>query len=129
METWRTKQVEKQTNVFTKTSGGCVIPVSNNSFNNYFKDLRKPELKNCQNGTFEPVHEIQKLSWPKDFFWSIMKMTLTKNITNISQGLPNPGFRTVKVQNWDYFFNPSQELKNLFCLGFLWIPRKTGRQN
>ena len=27
-----------------------------------------PELKNCQKGTFEPVHEIQKLFWPKDFF-------------------------------------------------------------
>ena len=22
----------------------------------------------CQNDTFEPVHEIQKFSWPKDFF-------------------------------------------------------------
>ena len=25
-------------------------------------------LKNCQNGTFEPVHEIQKKIRPKDFF-------------------------------------------------------------
>jgi hypothetical protein len=25
------------------------------------------EWKNCQNGTFEPVHEIQKFFWPKDF--------------------------------------------------------------
>ena len=25
--------------------------------------------------------------------------------------------------------NPSQELKNSFCFGFLWIPRKIGRQN
>ena len=22
----------------------------------------------CQNDTFEPVHEIQKFSWPKEFF-------------------------------------------------------------
>ena len=22
----------------------------------------------CQNGTFEPMHEIQKKIWPKDFF-------------------------------------------------------------
>jgi hypothetical protein len=25
-----------------------------------FKKASLPELKNCQNGTFEPVHEIQK---------------------------------------------------------------------
>ena len=54
---------------------------------------------------FESVHEIQKIFRPKDFFWSIMKMTLTKNITNMSQGPPNLGFRSVKVQNWDYFFD------------------------
>ena len=26
------------------------------------------EMKNCQNGTFEHVHEIQKFFWPKAFF-------------------------------------------------------------
>ena len=26
----------------------------------------------CQNGTFEPVYEIQNFFWPKAFFWSIM---------------------------------------------------------
>ena len=38
--------------------------------------------------------------WQKDFFLSInMKMTFTKNIANMSQGPPNPGFRSVKVEN------------------------------
>ena len=35
----------------------------------------------------------------------------------------------IKVDKWDYLKNPSHKLKNSFCLGFLWIPRKTGRQN
>ena len=42
-----------------------------------------------QNDTFESVHEIQNFFWPKDFFWSIMKMTFTKNIPNLSQGPPD----------------------------------------
>ena len=33
------------------------------------------------------------------------------------------------MDNWDYLKNPSHELKKSFCLGFLWIHRKTGRQN
>ena len=48
-----------------------------------------------------------------------MKMTFKNNIANMSQGPPNPGFRSVKVENGDYLFNPSQKLKNSFCLGFL----------
>ena len=94
-----------------------------------FKSAILPELKNCQNGTFEPMHEIQKLFWPKDFFWSIMKVTFTKNIRNMSQGPPNPGFRSVRVENWDFLKKDSQDFKNSFQFGFLWIPSKTGEQN
>ena len=89
-----------------------------------FKSAILPELKNCQNGTFDPMHEIQKF-----FFWSIMKMTFTENIPNMSQGPPNPGFRSVKVENWDFLKKDSQDFKNSFQLGFLWIPSKTGKQN
>jgi hypothetical protein len=35
----------------------------------------------------------------------------------------------MKVDNWEYFKNPSQEVKKSFCSVFLQIPRKTGRQN
>ena len=82
-----------------------------------------------QNGTFEPVHEIQNIFWLKDFFWSIMKMSFKKNIYNMSQGPPNPGFRSVRVQNWDFFKKDSQDFKNSFQYGFLWIPCKTGKHN
>ena len=64
-----------------------------------FKSAILPKMKNCKNGTFEPVHEIQKFFWLKDFFWSIMKMTFTKKISNMSQGLPNAEFRAVRVEN------------------------------
>ena len=65
----------------------------------------------CQNGTFEPVHEIQKFFWPKAFFWSIMKMAIRKFVCNMSQGPTNLGFMQEKVQKGDFLKKPSRELK------------------
>ena len=59
---------------------------------NGFKSAILAIFQFCQNGTFELVHEIQKIFWSKDFFWSIMKVPFTKNIHNIPQGPSNPGF-------------------------------------
>ena len=67
-----------------------------------------------QNGTFEPVHEIQNFFWPKVFFWSIKKVPFRKNIHNMPQGPPNPGFSQEKVQKGDFLKKPSWELK-FFC--------------
>ena len=50
-------------------------------------------------------------------------------IQNLSQAPSKCLSKWRKVDKWDYFTNPSQEFKNSFCLGFRWIPRKTGRQN
>ena len=51
-------------------------------------------------------------------------------IHNLSQALSKYlSKRIVKVDKWDYSKKPLQELRISFCLGFLWIPRKTGRQN
>ena len=80
-----------------------------------FKSAILEKLKNCQNGTFEPVHEIWNFFWPKAFFWSIMKMTIRKNIHNTSQGPPNPGVMQEKVQKGDFIKKKSRELKNYFC--------------
>ena len=66
-----------------------------------FKSAILAKMKNCQNGTFEPVHEIQNFFRPKAFFWSIMKMAIRKFFHNMSQGLPNPGFMQEKVQKGD----------------------------
>ena len=38
------------------------------NFMHKFKSAILEKLKNCNNDTFELVHEIQKLFWPKAFF-------------------------------------------------------------
>ena len=48
------------------------------------------------NGTFEPVHKIWNVFWPKVFFWSNIKMTERKSFHNMSQGPLNPGFMQEK---------------------------------
>ena len=88
-----------------------------------FKSAILAKLKNCQNGTFEPVHEIQKIFWPKSFFWSIRKMAIWKFFCNVSQGLPNPGFIQEKVQKGDFLKKDSREFF-FSCFRFLWISRR-----
>ena len=83
----------------------------------------------CQNGTFEPVHEIQKFFWPKVFFWSIMKVPFRKNIHNMPQGPSNPRFMQEKVQKGDFLKKPSRELKFFCCFRFLWVSRRPGTLN
>ena len=57
---------------------------------NASKEVFQPKIfLNCKHGFKSTM---------KDFFWSIMKMTSTKNIPNMSQGLPNPGFRSARVE-------------------------------
>ena len=75
-------------------------------FMHRFKSAILEKLKNCQNGTFKPVHEIWNFFWPKAFFWSIMKMAIRKNIHSMPQGLPNPGFVQEKVQRGDFLWCP-----------------------
>ena len=70
----------------------------------------------CQNGIFEPVHEIQKKICMKDFFWSIMKVPYTKNIHNMFQGQPNPGSRLVNVQTEDFLKKDSKVSKKFIFL-------------
>ena len=57
-----------------------------------------------------------------------MKVTYPKNIHNIFQGPSNPGFRSVRVENWDFLKKDLQDFKK-FQLGFLMNPSKTGKQN
>ena len=94
-----------------------------------FKSAILEKLKNCQNGTFEPMHEIWKKIWSRAFFWSIMKMAIRKNIPNMSQGPLNLGFMQEKVQKGDFLKKPSRELKNYFCFRIVWIPWTPGRVN
>ena len=84
------------------------------NFMHGFKSAVLAGWKNCQNGTFEPVHEIQKFFRPKDFFWGIVKVPFTKNIHNLYQGPSNPGFRSVKVQTETFLKKDSRDFKNSF---------------
>ena len=47
------------------------------------------KMKNCQNGTFEPVHEIQKKFWPKTFI--LLKHHENGNKKKYSQLVPGSG--------------------------------------
>ena len=57
----------------------------------------------------------------KEYFWSKkfsnfihrFKMPIKKNIYNMAQGPPNPGFMQEKVQKGDFLKKPSRELKFL----------------
>ena len=99
------------------------------NFMHAFKSAILAEWKNCQNGTFEPVHEIHKTFLPKDFFWGIKKVPFTKSIRNFFQGPSNPGFRYVIVQTETFPKKDSRDFKNSFLFRYLWIPSKTGEQN
>ena len=94
-----------------------------------FKSAILAKLKNWQNGTFEPGHEIQNFFWSKAFFWSIMKMAVRKIFRNMSQGPPNPGFMQEKVQKGDFLKKDSRELNSFSCFRFLWISRRPGTLN
>ena len=48
-----------------------------------------------------------------------MNLIFTKNIPNMSQGPPNPGFRSAKVENGDFLQKDTQDFKNSFQVGFL----------
>ena len=91
-----------------------------------FKNVILAIFKFWQNGSYM---EFKKKKLLKDFFWSIMKMTFTKNIPNMSQGPPNPGFRYLILENWDFLKKDSQDFKNSFQSEFLLIPSETGEQN
>ena len=61
--------------------------------------------------------KLKNFFWPKAFFWSIMKMGIRKNIHNLSQGPPNPGFIQEKVQKGDFLKKDSRELFFFLVLG------------
>jgi hypothetical protein len=53
---------------FHNDSKECFWPNFFFNFMHGFKSAILAKLKNCENGTFEPVHEIRKKFRPKAFF-------------------------------------------------------------
>ena len=96
-KSWIWWTLEKVMNIFSKwhfhnASKGVFWPQKNFNFMHRFKSAILATFSLCQNGTFDPVHEIQKNFWSKDFFWGIMKVPFTNNTHNMPQDPPNPGF-------------------------------------
>ena len=56
-------------------------------------------------------------------------MGIRKNIHNLSQGPPNPGFMQEKVQKGDFLKKDSRESNFFSCFRFLWISWRPGTLN
>ena len=88
---------------------------------------RARSLKNCQNGTFWPVHGF--FFGPNDFIWGAIKVPFFDFIQKMSQAPSSSGQVLIWEDKLDYLNNPSQDFKNFFCLCFFWIFSNAGRQN
>ena len=105
---------------FHNGSKEVLWPIFFLNFMHWFESAILAIFTFCQNGNFEPLHEIQINFWQKDFFRGIMKVWYTESIHNFFQGLPNLGFMSVKVQTETFFKKDSLDFKNsFFFLGFL----------
>ena len=58
-----------------------------------------------------------------------MKVLFIKYLLNVSQGPPNPGIRSVKVQIVVFLEKDSQHFKIYVYFWFLLMPSKPGKQN
>ena len=63
--------------------------------------------------------ELKNVFSKKVSISSMVKVPFSKNIHGMTQCLPNPGFRSIKVQNVDFLKKPSVD--NIFFLIFLVI--------
>ena len=115
-------------------------------FQNASKEVFRPKKNLNSIARIQKCHfaRIEKL--PKWHFWTrtwnskfiLAKRLLLKHyeddiyqkyFPNMSQSPQNLGFRPARVENWDFLKKDSQDFKNSFQSGFLWIPRKTGKLN
>ena len=101
---------------------------------NFWISCTSSKVPFCQNwkiakvALLNPCMEFKK-KLAKRLLFKHYEDKYTKNIFNLFQGSPNPGFRSVRVENWDFLKKDSHDFKNSFQFGFLWIPNKTGGQN
>jgi hypothetical protein len=79
-----------------------------------FKSALLEKLKNCQNGTFETVHEIRNFFLAKSILLKHYENYNKKNIRNLSQGPPNQGFMQGNVQKGNFLKKPSARIEKLF---------------
>ena len=78
----------------------------------------QPTLKNCQKCMKFDFFLAQMPSFKE--LWKCHFMIMCIRLC------PSANIQVIKWDKWDYFNNPSEDLKKYSCLGFLWIPIKTG---
>ena len=83
-------------------------------------------LKNCQNGTFLPMHENQKFFGPNYFIWSAMKVPFYDFIQNVALAPSMCSFKWIKMDKFDYLKIGSRDFKNSFYFGIVWFSSKPG---
>ena len=83
--------------LWKKFNNGTFITLQMKAAKNFYFHARgqKCHFRNCQFGTFDPVHGIWKFLWPNTFIWSAMNVPLWNFFHNVSQSLPNPEFVSI----------------------------------
>ena len=89
--------------------------------------LPSPFWKIAKMAFFYPWMKFENFLGPNDFIWSAMKVPFCDFIQNVFQAPSMCISMWIKVNKWNYLKNPSQEFKNSFCFRFLWISRKTSK--
>ena len=60
------------------------------------------------------MHEIQNFFLAESLLLKCYEDEIYKNIPNMYQGPSNPGFRSVRVKNWDFLKKDSQDFIDSF---------------
>ena len=76
-------------------------------------------VQKCHFGNLS-MHAIH-ISRLKDFFWGVRTKALNLS-ANMYQVPPNPGFRSVRVENWDFPKIMTHKIKKYFSI---WVPVNT----
>ena len=80
---------------------------------------QKCQIRNCQFGTLDSLHGIWNFLGPNTFIWSLLNMPLVNFFKNVSQFLPNPGFRSIQVKKCLFW---KGHIFCIFILVSLWSP-------
>ena len=106
---------------FHNASKECFWPKKNSNFMHRFKSAILAIFSFCQNGTFEPVHEIQIFFAHKTSFEALWKCHLQKIFITFSKvrQIQDLGQSKYKLR---LFSKRTHEISKIIFLGFLWIP-------
>ena len=103
--------------LFFTTSNEIIWPEKILIFMHRLKSAISAFLKNCQNGTFLPMHEIFFL--PNDFIWRVKEYSIIKFIHKVPLAPSKRLFIWIKMNKYDYFKINMGNFKNSFYFGIV----------